>query len=541
MLLNYSKGFINYDEYQRVEYRSLNVYYRGIIWMRGKKAGRESIEYLIEKYVETGKIPYIELFGAFSCIVEHSDGRAILFTDNSNMHCFFVGDIAIGTNFLEVAKENDADSFDLDALCEFISLGGVYFGKTLLKGINLTNNNKAYIYDNGELIIIEKEIGGIDAPTSITDANKFFSEMAYALSEYKVTLSLTGGYDSRMVFACLNNYIPISTFISGDNDTDSDIVVSQRVTSAAGKEQELIRMPKPEISEDYIRYLFEYAQGVVPFLNDGYMRVSNFIQERADKGYNCYLTGDGGPRHKDWYWVQDFPFYRKKQTNVTRFYNQRIEDIKNYIPWGRILRGKYSQMQNRIVHTLSKFVKETNTQSYDSFGFEVLGDSTVKLPYSTFSEHIPSYAPLWELELVRYSYRLPRRKRFFNNSMRDITTKANPAISKIPTGYGTTASSELPYILRDVFFQLIDYFKKASRLLGRKVLKRSLFVGKVTTWTTEQEVRKLNLSSKALDYCIRQGYISEGKNTSDISYSFLGRIIQIYMLGDYLSIDNTMS
>lgn len=537
MLLNYSKGFINYDGYQRVKYKGLGIYYRGIFWMRGKKAGRDSIEYCAEKYIESGQIPYIELFGAFSCIVEHPDGKVILFTDNSNMHCFFMGEEAIGTNFLEVANANKVNSFDMDALCEFISLGGVYFGKTLLKKVKLTENSKVYIYEKGEIKIVEKGIGGVDGSTSISDVNEFFINMAYALSESKVTLSLTGGYDSRMVFACLINDIDIDTFISGDNDKESDFIVSQKVALVAGKEQEIIRTPKPGISEDYVKYLFEYAQGVVPFLNDGYMRVSNFIQDRADKGYNCYLTGDGGPRHKDWYWVQDLPFYRKKHTNVARFYDQRIEDIKTHMPWGNTLIKEYSQMRNRMIRTLSKFVRKYNTQSYDSFGFNLLGDSTVKLPYSTFSQFIPSYAPLWELELVRYSYHLPRRKRFFYNSMREITTKASPAIAKIPTGYGTTASSELPYVMRDILFQAIDYYKKACRLMGRKVLKRSLFVGKVTTWSTEQEVRELEVSSKALAYCIQKGYIAEGTNLSDISYSLLGKIIQIYMLADYLKIE----
>ena len=536
MLLKYGEGFINYDEYQKIEYNGLNIYYRGVFWMRGKKAGRESIEYFAEKYMESGSIPYIELFGAFSCIVEHPGSKVILFTDNSNMHCFFIGDKALGTNFLEVAKANEVGSFELDALCEFISLGGVYFGKTLLEGINLTENDKVYIFEEGTIRIVEKGIGGIDGHSTITDVNEFFREMAYALSERKVTLSLTGGYDSRMVFACLNNYISIDTFISGDNETESDFVVSQRVVLAAGKKQEMIRTPKPYISEDYIKYLFEYAQGVVPFINDGYMRVSSFIKDRADKGYDCYLTGDGGPRHKDWYWVQDLPFYRKKHTNVAKFYDQRIEDIKTHLPWGSTLEPKYTQMRRRMILTLNKFVKQLNTQSYDSFGFNLLGDSTVKLPYTPYSKFISSYAPLWELELVRYSYHLPRRKRFFYNSMRDITTKANPAIARIPTGYGTTASNEAPYVIRDVFFQIVDYFKKACRLVSRKVLKKSLFVGRVTTWSTEQEVRELDLSKKALEYCIQKGYIAEGTNLSEISYSLLGRIIQIYMLADYLEI-----
>ncbi len=537
MLLSYNKGIINYDGFEKIEFGNLNVYYRGILWMRGKKAGKESVTHFIKKYIDSGKIPFIELFGAFSCIIEYSDGKLILFTDNSNMHCFFIGDKAIGSNFLEVAKTNKVNSFDIDSLCEFFSLGAVYFRKTLLKGIKLTDNDKVYIYDQGIIHIIEKGIGGIDKKSSISDVNEFFKEMAYALSELKVTLSLTGGYDSRMVFACLNNYIPVDTFISGDNEKDQDIIVSKRVAKAAGNKQEVIKTTKPNITEDYIYSLFDFSQGIIPFLTDGDMNIINFIINRANNGYNCYLSGDGGPMHKDWWWQQDLPFYNKKDTNVMKFYDQRIQYIKENYFCGKKLINANNLLKKRMLKGINKFVGATNTQSYDNFYYYLNGSKMV-IHINTFSSKIPSYSPLWELELVRYSYNLPRYKRFFYNSMRDITTKANPAIAKIPTCYGTTASNEIPLIIRDILFQFIDYGKKMFRLFGRKLFNKSLFTGNVIKWSTEDDVRKLELTNRALDYCKQQEFIAEEANISNLSYPLLGRIVQIYMLSEYLDLNN---
>lgn len=531
MIFSIKEGFINTEGFEEVRYKEYTFYYSGILYLRGKKAGRESVLAVAEEYEATGVIPFIKIFGAFCLIICKPDGKTIFFTDNSNLHCFFIGKNYIGDNFLEIIRCEKANEFNIEALCEFFVLGGVYFGKTLIDGIKVTANDSFYMSEDGIMVKKDKKIGGIDAPSSITDVSAFFRDMAYALSDCKVTLSLTGGYDSRMVFACTKDYLPTNVFISGDNENDPDIVCAKKTARAGGQHLEILKIDKPQISENYLRELFEYAQGCVPLINDGYLRISMFMKNRRANGYNCYLTGDGGPRHKDWYWMQDLPFYRKKNTNVPRFYDQRIEEIRTDIPFGDILIVPYRNLRQRFIGVLEQHVMSINTQSYDSFGFNIFGD-TVKVNYSIHSKTIRSYAPLWELELVRYSYHLPRRKRFFYNSMREITTKNSRSIARVPTVYGTTASSEPLYILRDILFQGIDYYKKAVRMLGRMFLNRNFFIGNVSTWSAEDDVRSLDISQRALSYCIDKEYIKQDTQLKTVSYNTLGRMLQVYMLAE---------
>ncbi|MFZ2537862.1 MAG: hypothetical protein WAX04_03045, partial [Oscillospiraceae bacterium] len=347
------------------------------------------------------------------------------------------------------------------------------------------------------------------------------------------TLSLTGGYDSRMVFACIKDQVPINVFISGDNESDPDIIFAKKAAQAGGQNLEVLKINKPQISENYLRELFEYAQGCVPLLNDGYLRISTFMKNRRANGYECYLSGDGGVLHKDWWWVQDLPFYRKKNVNLKRFYNQRIAYIDGSLPFGNELSRISDTIGDRFIHEFDQYIKPLNTQSYDSLYYNINGRKIV-IQYSIHSKVIPSYAPLWELELVRYSYHLPRRKRFFYNSMRKITTTNSRSIARVPTVYGTTASDELVYILRDIFFQGIDYYKKAVRMLGRKFLNRSLFVSGPTTWSAEDEVRMLDISKRALEYCIDKEFIKQDTQLKTISYNTLGRMIQVYMLAEQM-------
>lgn len=533
MLLSYKKGIVNFNGLHTYSYKEYTYYYSGIIWMTGKKTGEETVLQIAVIFEETGVIPFARIFGSFYCIIKKPDGEIILFTDNSNMHCFFIGDKALGTDFLETVRENGTYSFDKDALCEFIDLGNVYFGKTPVENIKLSSSDKYYIFNRNTLKTKDKKIGNIDDKSSVTDVNEFFREMAYSLSDMKLTMSLTGGYDSRMVFSCLREYVPVDIFISGNNRRDDDIVCAQKAAAAAGSRIEVIKSQKPEMTEQYIAFLFECAQGIVPFANDGFIRVNDFIRNRSMLGYDCYLSGDGGVLHKDWWWLQDLPCYRRKLTDFSKFYYQRIRFSDEKVPWGSLLKKNAAGLDKRMINELKNYRMPLNTQTYDSLYFNVNGKKT-SVNYSIHSKYIYSYAPLWELELVKYSYHLPRRQRFFYNSIRHITTKASVNIARVPTNYGTTASCELLYICRDVFFQGIDYFKKACRMLGRKFFNRSFFIGNTVTWSVENDLRESPITQRSLDYAVNAGILDRSAKKDDMSFALIGRLLQVYLLSEYM-------
>ena len=534
MLFDSKAGFVNTAGFTKVEIGDYVYYYSGVFYLRGRKAGEDSVVGFAREYEASGALPFDKVFGAFCCAIVQPDGETLFFADNSDLHCLYVGESAISDSFLELLRAEKKTTFDTESLCEFFALGGVFFGKTLVPGIATTANDSLYVCSNGTIRREDKGIGDIDAPTAIDDVPAFFRDMAYALSDEKVTLSLTGGYDSRLVLASLMDHLPVNVFISCSDESDPDVYWAKRAAQAVGKTLEILRVEKPQISEEYLRRLFDQADGNGVFVDDNYMRLSACMQNRRDEGYSCYLSGDGGVRHKDWYWIQDLPFYRRRHTDVARFYDQRIQVITPSIPFGERLEGPYRSMRRRMVGTMQQYVMPLNTESYDSIGFHVQGD-LVKVKYSLHSRIVPSYAPLWELELVRYSFHLPRMKRFFYNSMREMTTARSRSLARTRTVYGTTASSEPRYMARDVVFQGIDYLRKAARLLGRRVLHRNLFVGH-NAWTAEADVRALEISQRALEYCAEEGLIAAGARQSEVAYSTLGRMIQLYLLAEKMEL-----
>lgn len=336
----------------------------------------------------------------------------------------------------------------------------------------------------------EKGITGIDGPSSINNPEEYFTSLAFAIQNEKVSLSLTGGYDSRTLFANLYKRIPLKIFISASSDDDLEPSIGRKIADIAGLPYTIYKTEKPELSEKFMLDQIEDQDGDCLQGMESVSRINGFRHKLMNEGYTLQISGDGGVLHKDWEWMQDLPFYHKKHTDIKRFYHQRIAFECDSKFLGPSLAGIYKTQEQRFIEQMKPYVKSINTQSYDSLYYDV---STVRSSlYNVKRNGYVSYAPMTELETVKYSYHLPRRTRFFYNFLRKLTTDANPKIARIPTDHLTTASSEVRYIIRDLFFQICDYGRKAIRMLGRKLFHKSFLVGRSqVSWTLEHELREL--------------------------------------------------
>lgn len=534
MLYDFARGFRDLENFRELLLDDTTYSYSGFFYMLGYKAGEDSVRQLHLTISQQGMVPFIKCFGAFTMIIERGGSRTF-FTDNSQMHALYLSPFGIADRFLSLLRHFDFSAFDMTAVCELLTYGTIHEHKTPVQGITLSKSSCYYVSGpDRSLQVFEKEIGDIDGDTVISDPNLFFEQLAYALSDLRISLSLTGGYDSRLIFACLQKFKDTHPFISGNNRQDPDIVTSEKVARSVGSNWRLIETPRVSFTEELLNELFEAYDGMRPFISAGAYRIMDFTKRISAEGTQCYITGDSGTLHKDWYWTSDLPFYRRKKTNVRRFFRQRVEVIKNKPPFSDEMNNIYNALAPRIMRSMESMKQPLNTQSYDFFAVHVLYGSDIKTDYSRSTFDFCGYAPLRELELVRYSYHLPRMKRFFYKSMREITTKASKDIARIPTVYGTTASSEGLLLGRDVFFQALDYFRKAMRLAGRVLFKRAFCVTDVCGWTPELEVRKLPIAESALDFAIETGWLRKGTTLEALPYSLLASAIQLKLLSRLL-------
>lgn len=521
---------------QTYQFEDMVIYVDGLLYVYGKKAGKETASWLYEKICNEGSIPFEELRGAYTCIIKEKE-RITAFSDNSNMHCLYYSGSMISNSFLKIVEFESVSGrmpcFNLEAICEYLTIGNVYFDKTFFNDINVLPSTKYALIEGNRITISQKNIGDIDQASDLSSISDFFDKVAFSLSEMNVCQALTGGYDSRMVYTCLSKRIKDHPVIASNTPDNKDVKYAKMVATANKDDLDIIRTEKPVFSDNLIHMLFEKKDGILPFDIDEDIRLLTFKSSLVKK-YNIHLTGDGGVLHKDWEWIPDFPFYRKRKSNASKFYKQRLYyiPIDNHI--GEKLKDIFAGQAQRFVKVLDSIAKSINTQSYDSWYYHVSGNRRSNYNCNPVNGLI-SYAPLEEIDIVRYSYALPRRKRFFYNSMREAITRENKQIARIKTNYGTNASNEWPYILADVFFQSIEYIRKAIRLISRKIIHKTVLNISVLDWTLEKEIRNSDIAAKAVEFAQLSGFIKPALTMSSLSYSEIQKLIHIYCLSCFVT------
>ena len=539
MIIKKNGEIIESKDFQLYKFEHERHYVKGLVYIPGFRAGKESIEQIHKKKKIDGNIPFDCIYGAYTYCIAEDDGSTVFFASNSEMHCLFTSKEAVSSVYLEqlsYRKKHDLKcTFNEKSICEYITLGKVFFYKTFVSEITMLPNTNYFLIKDNTIITQNKNINGIDGKSNIGSPETFFNNLSYALSNRKVCAALTGGYDSRLVDTMLSRNLPLKLFYSTNNPNSKEGKAAKAVAKKLNCPFTIYHTNRPDLTDASLKNLVSSKDGIGPIDLEGTFRINNLRKNLVDEGFDVYLTGDGGVLHKDWEWMQDLPFYNKKATNLKKFYHQRIAMHLQASDIGSKLHDSFNNQEAYFIKKLELFKKETNTKSYDSLYHYVSGSQCIGYNYDPAG--FSSYAPLWELDLVRYSYHLPRRKRFFYNSMREMTTKANPEVAKIPTNYGTTASSEKRYILRDIFFQLKGYGVKAIRLFNRTVFHKTftLTSEKLIDWSLEADLRAMEISKKAILWAQENEILNNKYNNDTIPYDVLTRILHLYILkSEYL-------
>ncbi len=74
---------------------------------------------------------------------------------------------------MELVKYEENVSFDKQRISEFLSLGTVYFRKTIVKEIYMSDSQKYYLIHNNNISEFSKKIGNIDVTSNVDHVDKF--------------------------------------------------------------------------------------------------------------------------------------------------------------------------------------------------------------------------------------------------------------------------------------------------------------------------------------------------------------------------------
>lgn len=532
MLISKQSGIVNTDSFDEVYSGELfDVYLNGVLFCRGMYEGQESISYICNHIENYSVIPFNELYGSYTVIIDYKGEKQVVFSDNSCMHAFFVSENYVGSNFKEIIQKEGLKNFDDIGCCECLALiRGGFSERTVIKGLKYSSNLKYFEIFNGRRSERSKGINSIDGESSIADPICFFRDVAHAFDKRKVICALTGGFDSRAVASSINLFKKTDCFISGDNDDSSEIILAKQVAKAGGYTLKQIRPEYPKIGAATLWKFWVKSAGFNANISTSGFRISHFMNVLQSEEYEVLLDGNAGDMHKEFWFSQEFPFYNRRKSNARLFY---ISRMKKYLPvFGDRIKSSIKAMEKLELKEMNRLTANINSKSCLLYGWY---SDWCRIENSSTEENHPFiYSPLREIEMVRFSYNTAPHDMYLNMILRKIISKANLEVARIKTIYGTTASTETRYIVRDIFAQFKRYLMQSIRYIIRKLTGRSVFLPKVETISIDSYIKENTDVRDAVEWAKDHGYLQVRAGIGQIPMKVISDILNLYYIDKYI-------
>jgi hypothetical protein len=226
--------------------------------------------------------------------------------------------------------------------------------------------------------------------------------------------------------------------------------------------------------------LFEIADGLSDLLD--WHRLRQLARGRAERRIDIAIGGTGGEFLKDWFWLIDFPFYRRRSPNFERLYDMRFRAVA--FPRALLSRRLVShaeEIRPRILARMRDYTMGTNSESYDRMYYEMREPVGTAHSLSINQTYVPFLAPLMDPEVIRLGYSLPRRDRFFNRFHRRLITNASLAAARVPSSdthvTRMSLSSRLSDELRDAPAYVVDKARRLTAKAGGRFGRKTGYPG----------------------------------------------------------------
>jgi hypothetical protein len=517
------------------------IRWTGAVFIPGEPIGEGSVRRFAEAIEREGiSEASTRLAGQFFVAVQDKRrGTCCAFIDRGGIFDAFRSGSAISTSFLDLASREGLSAGDLneDAVVEFVNVGYICrAGRTFFPAISKIRSSEVLTFseDGSTQVLCARDVA-IDRASEDFNVLRFFAKLVSSLRGTHVSVDLTGGTDSRLMAAMLDHFgLEFETAVSGWDRHSREIEV------AAGAADALAHPFYPTIHraddlEAQLERLLVIGDGLLEIF--GFHRVLQLYDERVSRGVQLVVNSNGGELCKDFWWVQDFPFYSRRKSNIARLVGMRMLPVT--VNKG-IFSGRYaeanSHLRENLIRDFSQYTLATNSQTYDHIYFACRMEARAGRDITSVCSLIPSYAPLLELDMVRHGFHLPRGDRFFEKWHRRHLTRINPRLAKMRTtsGGGTTMSSDRRDMLLDVGRYVTNMSKRLARKLAERWLRRVMQPSGQDHPDLWPKVRSLAVTAEAIDRLISQGVLSPDVSRERLTNAQLGRLVVVAMLMKHL-------
>lgn len=454
---------------------SREIYWRGFVYKSGLQAGAESLRELAE--AREDQIPQIaaQLKGTYFIAVHCKDSRNIYtFVDQAGLYHAFYSPRLVGTSFLELSRLEKCAAKDVDqeALVEFFHFGCIYGDRTFFASIRKIDPDAVLRSDlAGSIEVLAKPISDI-AELPQRSFESLLQEFVTAAKEESVSVDITGGSDTRLIATALAYFgLPFETATSGRPGAP-DVEIAAKISSRLDR---LFYPTFHSASRCDWEELFFRSDAMFDVTKN-----SRFIQlqhDRKTRGVNLSVSGAGGELFKDFWWLQDFPFYSRREARLARLYSFRIApNPPQHSLLGPRYRASSEAYRENLLRRISKFVAPSNTQTYDRIYYYFKLRSFAGR-FMTSSANLVSVAmPYLDPEAIRIGYNLPRSERHLNRFHRKLTTRYSGPVSRMPTTEGGMSCASGPWAISvDLGRYVADRCKRLAKKAGQQFLGKTFF------------------------------------------------------------------
>lgn len=516
------------------------IYWEGLVFINGILSGAESINIFIKEIRKVGvENACCLLKGIFFILIKEKESNDFYaFVDNSGLYQAFYTNEFISTSFLKLVEHGRYQVSDLDpeSIVEFLYFGNLFFNKTFFEPIRRISSDTIIhlTHHDKKIKILRKIIPSINMPlkNGIDSFYQIFEGLAKSLANKKISIDLTGGIDSRLIVLMLDYFgLEFETAISGGTNDYKDIKISEKVAKAL-KHPWYCTIHSLSSLEQDIPELFYATDGLYNILY--FHRLFQLQKARLERGIDVMISGVGGEFFKDFWWLQDFPFYFKRSSNIKRLVDLRIMTFRTM---DHIFTEKYTvlyrTLKNNIIEKLSQYLLETNTETYDNICFFFRMREVAGRELTNYSPYVKTYAPLLDLDVVRMGFMLPRKLRMYNIFHRKELSKLNSFVAKMPTTEGgISASSELVWIMCDLPKYLGE---KTNRLLIKLNLQKQKQFTSLNHPNFYYYARELNIMKESIEILKEIGIINKKIDLGQIEDRCLGMVLSLGMLINYMN------
>lgn len=386
--------------------------------------------------------------------------------DNSGMYSAYLGRRQAASSFLDLCRQDRVSRADLspEALVELLHLANVYFGRTLVGGIRKLADHELVRLDETGPHVLAKRISHIQDRSCYGDLFEATAPLASAVKGRQLSVDLTGGFDSRLLCCLLLHHGVKFEASQAGMYGHEDQKIAAEVAQALGAPFQFTEYTGAGLLDELPEMLWRLdgLGGQVGTVH----RLAQLNAARHARGIDLTFKGQGGELYKEFFWTQDFPFYRSRKSRLGRLHRMRIEfeTLSRQVLSDEYYAAFEASRPARLKR-LERYVLPLNTQTYDSVYYhERIGTWGSRLITACQRPDLPSHSPLCELEMVKLGFAAPRRMRFYNRMHRHYITQASRAAARIKTTDKVSASA----LWSDMALDGLDYVRSKSKKLIKK-------------------------------------------------------------------------